>query len=100
MFSFVERKSKKLAMMMAAALVILASAAPSFASEAELVLPDLTSVSFFGMTGWTLLFLGLFVCAAGALFGMVFYKQLRDMPVHSSMLEVSELIYETRASRA
>jgi K(+)-stimulated pyrophosphate-energized sodium pump len=93
MFSFVERKSLKLALM--AALVIVASAAPTFASEAELVLPDLASVSFFGMTGRTLLFLGLFVCAAGALFGMVFYKQLRDMPVHKSMLEVSELIYET-----
>ncbi|MBK5257386.1 MAG: sodium-translocating pyrophosphatase [Vicinamibacteria bacterium] len=85
----------KLALMFAAVFVLLAGAAPSFASEADLVLPDLASVSFFGMTGWNLLFLGLFVCAAGALFGMVFYKQLRDMPVHSSMLEVSELIYET-----
>ncbi len=93
MFSFVERKPFKLALL--AALAIVASAAPTFASEAELVLPDLTSVNFFGMTGQTLLFLGLFVCAAGALFGMVFFKQLRDMPVHSSMLEVSELIYET-----
>jgi len=93
MFSFVERKPFKLALM--AALAIVASAAPTFASEAELILPDLASVSFFGMTGWNLLFLGLFVCAAGALFGMVFFKQLRDMPVHKSMLEVSELIYET-----
>ena len=93
MFSFVERKPFKLALM--AALAILATAAPTFASEAELILPDLTSVSFFGMTGQTLLFLGLFVCVAGALFGMVFFKQLRDMPVHPSMLEVSELIYET-----
>ncbi len=93
MFPFVERKSFKLALL--ALLVLVASAAPSLASEAELVLPDLHSVSFFGMTGWSLLFFGLFMCAAGALFGMVFYKQLRDMPVHSSMLEVSELIYET-----
>ena len=93
MFSFVERKPFKLALM--AALAIVATAAPTFASEAELILPDLTSVSFFGMTGQNLLFLGLFVCAAGALFGMIFFKQLRDMPVHSSMLEVSELIYET-----
>ncbi|MBP9947002.1 MAG: sodium-translocating pyrophosphatase [Vicinamibacteria bacterium] len=95
MFSFVERKTLKLAMIMATILVMLSGAAPAFASEAELVLPDLTSVSFFGMTGWTILFLGIFVCLAGAVFGMVFYKQLRDMPVHSSMLEVSELIYET-----
>ena len=95
MFSFLERKRLKPAMMMAAALVLLASATPTLASEAELVLPDLSSVFFFGVTGRTLLFLGLFVCALGALFGMVFYRQLRDMPVHASMLEVSELIYET-----
>jgi K(+)-stimulated pyrophosphate-energized sodium pump len=95
MFSFVERKTLKLAMIMATILVMLSGAAPAFASEAELVLPDLTSVSFFGMTGWTILFLGIFVCLAGAVFGMVFYKQLRDMPVHSSMREISELIYET-----
>ena len=60
MFSFVERKSLKLAMIMAAVLVMLSGATPTFASEAELVLPDLASVSFFGMTGWTILFLGIF----------------------------------------
>ncbi len=58
-------------------------------------MPDLASVSFLGMTGHTLLLLGLLVCAAGLLFGLVIYKQLKDLPVHSSMLEVSELIYET-----
>ncbi len=93
MFSFVERRSFKLALM--AALVFVASAARSLASESDLVLPDLSAVSFVGVNGRTLLFVGLFVCALGALFGMLFFKQLRDMPVHSSMLEVSELIYET-----
>jgi K(+)-stimulated pyrophosphate-energized sodium pump len=93
MFSFVRRKPMKFALL--AALAFFATATPTFASEADLVLPDLASVSFFGMTGRTLLFLGLFVCAAGAVFGMVIFKQLRDLPVHASMLEVSELIYET-----
>ncbi|MDO8501017.1 MAG: sodium-translocating pyrophosphatase [Gemmatimonadaceae bacterium] len=63
--------------------------------EANLVIPDLASVSFLGMPGSTLLLFGLIVCAAGLLFGLVIYSQLRKMPVHKSMLEISELIYET-----
>ncbi|HEX2722014.1 MAG TPA: sodium-translocating pyrophosphatase, partial [Gemmatimonadaceae bacterium] len=63
--------------------------------EANLIIPDLGSVSFLGMPGSTLLMLGLIVCAAGLLFGLVIYGQLKRMPVHRSMLEISELIYET-----
>src|SRR6476469_8200707 len=63
--------------------------------EANLVVPDLSSVQFLGMPGSTLLMLGLFVCALGLAFGMVIYNQLKKMPVHKSMLEISELIYET-----
>jgi K(+)-stimulated pyrophosphate-energized sodium pump len=63
--------------------------------EANLVVPDLSSVSFLGMPGSTLLMLGLIVCAFGLAFGMVIYNQLKKMPVHKSMLEISELIYET-----
>ena len=60
--------------------------------EANLVIPDLSVVSFLGMPGSTLLMLGLIVCAAGLLFGLVIYSQLKKMPVHKSMLEISELI--------
>src|SRR5665647_1330333 len=63
--------------------------------EANLVVPDLSSVSFLGMPGSRLLMLGLIVCALGLLFGLVIYNQLKKMPVHKSMLEISELIYET-----
>jgi len=63
--------------------------------EANLVVPDLSAVSFLGMPGSTLLMLGLIVCAAGLLFGLVIYNQLRNMAVHKSMLAISELIYET-----
>jgi K(+)-stimulated pyrophosphate-energized sodium pump len=64
-------------------------------TEANLVLPDLASVSFFGMTGRSLLLFGLIVCVLGLLFGFVIYVQLKNLPVHSSMREISELIYET-----
>jgi K(+)-stimulated pyrophosphate-energized sodium pump len=63
--------------------------------EAHLVIPDLNQGTFLGTSGRTLLMGGLGVCALGLLFGFITYKQLRDLPVHSSMLEVSELIWET-----
>jgi len=63
--------------------------------EANLKIPDLAQVSFGGMTGRTLLQWGLLVCLLGLGFGMVIFKQLKVLPVHQSMLEISELIYET-----
>src|SRR6266550_635045 len=63
--------------------------------EAGLIIPDLSSVDFLGIHGRTLLMGGLGVCALGLLFGLIIYGQLKRMPVHQSMREVSELIYET-----
>ena len=63
--------------------------------EANLVLPDLSTVHFFGMTGHALLMIGLLFCVGGLLFGLAIYVQLKNAPVHRSMLEISELIYET-----
>ena len=63
--------------------------------EVNLVIPDLDQQEFWGVGGRTLLMFGLIVCALGLLFGLVIYGQLKRLPVHSSMLEISELIYET-----
>src|SRR5712672_159721 len=64
--------------------------------DANLVIPDLSQVSFLGgIHGRSLLMGGLVICAFGLLFGLVFYGQLKRMAVHESMREVSELIYET-----
>ena len=63
--------------------------------EAALVLPDLGSVDFLGMSGQTLLTFGLIVCALGLGFGLVNYLQVKSLPVHRSMSEISELIWET-----
>jgi K(+)-stimulated pyrophosphate-energized sodium pump len=87
----------------AAVLTLLASlgVSPAWAQEAahkseiDLVLPDLSQVVMMGTSGRTLLLIGLLVCVIGLLFGMWIYNQLRTMPVHKSMLEISELIYET-----
>jgi len=73
------------------------AAAPHAAGgEASLVLPDLRQATFLGgIDGHQLLVWGLIVCALGLLFGLVIYTQLKNLPVHQSMREISELIYET-----
>ncbi|HEX6991718.1 MAG TPA: sodium-translocating pyrophosphatase [Gemmatimonadales bacterium] len=63
--------------------------------ETDLRVPDLSTVSFFGIPGHTLLLYGLIFCGLGLLFGLVSYSQLKRLPVHETMREVSELIYET-----
>ena len=63
--------------------------------EANLTLPDLSSVNFLGIDGHSLLMIGLLFCVGGLLFGLVIYQQLKNLPVHRTMLEISDLIYET-----
>jgi K(+)-stimulated pyrophosphate-energized sodium pump len=63
--------------------------------EANLQLPDLSSVSFLGMDGHRLLMIGILFCIFGLGFGLVIYSRLKNLPVHRSMREISELIYET-----
>src|SRR3989454_5665767 len=80
-------------------LALVALAAPALAAgdagEASLRVPDLGQVTFGGVNGRALLMWGLVVCALGLVFGMVIFVQLKNLPVHSSMREISELIYET-----
>jgi len=71
-------------------------AAPrAFADESTLVLPDLDSVQFLGVPASKLLMAGLVVCLLGLVFGLVVFQQLKNLEVHRSMREISELIYET-----
>ncbi len=63
--------------------------------EAALKLPDLSSVLFLGIDGHRLLMIGLLFCVFGLGFGMVIFMRLKNLPVHRSMREISELIYET-----
>lgn len=63
--------------------------------EANLKLPDLGLANFNGVNGRLLLYIGILVCVGGLVFGVVSYMSLRKLPVHASMREISELIYET-----
>src|SRR5581483_1918504 len=86
----------------AAALLFVALAASAamaqpeqVSGEANLKLPDLSSVNFLGMNGHNLLMIGILFCIIGLCFGLVIYSRLKNLPVHKSMREMSELIYET-----
>ncbi|MGA3259670.1 MAG: sodium-translocating pyrophosphatase [Bryobacteraceae bacterium] len=84
-----------------ALLALAAGAVPALAQEqgggeANLHLPDLRVATFLGgINGHNLLLGGLLVSALGLVFGLVIFVRLRNMPVHTCMREVSELIYET-----
>ncbi|HXE91125.1 MAG TPA: sodium-translocating pyrophosphatase [Terriglobales bacterium] len=78
-------------------------AAPAFAQtpehqpggEASLILPDVSQVHFLGVDGHRLLLVGILFCILGLVFGLVIYMQLKNLPVHRAMRDISELIYET-----
>lgn len=66
-----------------------------WAGEINLVLPDLNTGDFMGLTGKGLLVWGIMICILGFLFGLVQYVQLKRIKVHQSMADISALIYET-----
>jgi K(+)-stimulated pyrophosphate-energized sodium pump len=87
--------SSRLALLGATALLSLLPAGSALASEADIKVPNLKSVPFLGMSGHNLLVWGIAVCVIGLVFGWLIYLGLQKLPVHKSMREISELIYET-----
>jgi K(+)-stimulated pyrophosphate-energized sodium pump len=89
---------RRIAPLLLPALFALASSLPLHAQggEVELKIPSL-DVPFLGgaIQGPTILMIGLGVSVLGFLFGLAMYTHLRNLPVHRSMKEISELIYET-----
>src|SRR5271165_3076283 len=83
------------ALLLLSATALLAQPAEEAGGEASLKLPDLSSVKFLGVNGHTLLLFGILICIFGLLFGMTIFMKLKNLPVHSAMREISELIYET-----
>jgi len=65
--------------------------------DADIKLPALDQVTFLhgALTSKEILLFGLFVCAVGAMFGILEYVRTRGLPVHRTMAEVSHIIWET-----
>jgi K(+)-stimulated pyrophosphate-energized sodium pump len=91
------QRLQRLAPMVAMLVATGALPATAFASEADLVIPNLHAAKFLGgaIDGWQLLFGGFLVCLLGLGFGGVMFVRVRNLPVHESMREISELIFET-----
>jgi len=83
--------------LLSSAVAALAQPGGETGGEASLKVPDLSTVQFFNnqIDGHRLLLFGILFCIFGLLFGLVTYTKLRNLPVHRSMREISELIYET-----
>ena len=88
------RRSGFFTVVLAAFTTLLLQPCATFASDVSLKIPDLTQ-PIHGIAGNRLLEMGLVICGLGLAFGLVIYSRLKNMPVHRSMLDVSELIYET-----
>jgi K(+)-stimulated pyrophosphate-energized sodium pump len=65
------------------------------AGEANLKVPDLSQVQFLGVDGHKLLMFGILFCIFGLLFGLIIYSNLKNLPVHRAMGEISTLIWES-----
>ena len=91
----VRKSTRVLKTLLTAPVLFLLGASRVFGSESDLILPDLSSVNFLGINGHTFLTWGILICMFGFVFGLMHYLRIKNMPVHKSMRDVSELIYET-----
>ena len=83
----------------AATLISLVVIGDACAGEADLAIPDLHAGHFDslgGISAWNLLFFGSFVIV-GTL-GISIYQlyQIQKQPAHQSMLDIAEIIFQTR----
>ncbi len=98
MASFIDLLKKKriyLSVLSILIVSILAVTQKAFASEADLIIPDLSSVNFLNVDGRSLLIWGMSICVFGFIFGLVQFLEIKSTKAHQSMLDISELIYTT-----
>ncbi|HPU55425.1 MAG TPA: sodium-translocating pyrophosphatase [Verrucomicrobiota bacterium] len=91
------RNAKRLLGWVAFLLLSICGSNSIFASEAQLKLPalDVTFPSLGGISGHNLMLIGIGVCFLAALFGIWQYLQIKNLPVHDTMRNVSNVIWET-----
>lgn len=70
-------------------LLVVLAPVMSFASEADLKIPELSADQN------KLLIYGIFVCILGILFGLYQFMSVKKLPAYKSMLDVSQIIFET-----
>lgn len=72
--------------------VMILGISPAFASEADLVVPSIQSIS---KDSYTLLLIGLGISLAGLVFGLIEFLKIKKLDVHEVMNNVGNTIFET-----
>ncbi|MCL2623184.1 MAG: sodium/proton-translocating pyrophosphatase, partial [Planctomycetaceae bacterium] len=78
--------------------IVMMSGVCAFANEANLRIPDLHAGHFEtlgGISAWDLLWYGMFVIICTVGFSLYMFFQIKGLPVHKSMANVSAIIYTT-----
>jgi K(+)-stimulated pyrophosphate-energized sodium pump len=92
-------KSKVLTALSVLGFLLVVAVAPALAGEADVVLPDLSTISFnvlgSAVNGIHIMYFGLIICILGLVFGLVQSNQTKNLPAHKAMLNVSDIIWET-----
>ena len=78
----------KLKIFISSLLLYIAFPLQTYASEADLIIPDLGE-------GRSLLFWGFLITFFGLIFGLYQFLKVKKLPAHKSMLDVAQVIYET-----
>ncbi len=91
-FSEGEKMKKSTGMALSAMLLTMLMSAPAFASEADLVVPEIAKHY---PLGHTLLLWGLGVSVLGLIFGLIAFLQVKKTEVHDCMAAVGNTIFET-----
>ena len=79
-------------------MMLLLQVSGAFAGEADIILPDLSTVKFSifgGLNGLSIMYFGILVCFIGLIFSITQASQTKNLPCHKAMLEVSEIIWQT-----
>lgn len=79
-------------------LVLLVLTQGAYASEIDLKIPSLDvgyNIWGYAITGSQILMYGIGICVLGMIFGFYEFIKIKKMPAHESMLNISNLIYET-----
>ena len=92
-------KAKICKVALATLTVLLSTMSGAFASELDLIIPDLAKASYnfagLEVNGNQLLLGGMGICLLGMIFGLWEFFSIKKMPAHTSMLKVAETIYAT-----
>ena len=83
------KKLNALKTLLAVIAVMLLGVLPSAASEADLVVPDITGDNF------KYLLVGIIVSFVGLIFGFIEFAKIKKLVVHKAMAEVGNTIFET-----